>query len=74
MDFFVEIGVIVLYVWFVFLIVMYLGYYSIVIGFYLENYGIVSNSMYDFVFKVKFGGVNIDFWWWNSVELIWVIN
>lgn len=51
----VKIGVIVFYVRFVFLIVIYVGYYSIVIGLYLESYGIVSNIMYDLVFKEWFG-------------------
>lgn len=74
MDFLAETGVTVPYVRSVFPTVTYPGHHSIVTGLYPENHGIVSNSMYDPVFKAKFGGANTDPRWWNSAEPIWVTN
>lgn len=74
MDFIVEIGVKVFYVENVFLIVVMLNFYMIVIGLYLESYGIIVDKMFDFVFKVKFDSSNNELEWWNDGELIWVIN
>lgn len=48
--FIMKIGVYVFYVKNVFLMVMMLNFYIIVIGLYLENYGIIVNEMFDFVF------------------------
>ena len=73
-DYLAKTGVTVPYVRSVFPTVTYPGHYSIVTGLYPENHGIVSNSMYDPVFKAKFGGANTDPRWWNSAEPIWVTN
>lgn len=72
---FIKEGVLVEYVKNVFIIKIFLNYYSIVTGLYEESYGIVVNFMYDSVIKKYFFEFNDkDSFWWNGAEFIWVIN
>lgn len=47
------------------------------IGLYLENYGIVFNKFWDFVYKemfiLEYDCINFDFKFYNEFELIWFI-
>lgn len=61
---------------FLFLLLIFFNYYILVIGCYLDRYGIVDNVMFDLILgSFILGNCQVvgDGCWWNEVELIWVI-
>ena len=50
------------------------NHFTIVTGLYEEAHGIVSNRMYDPLYKEEFDVSNTDPKWWNATTPIWIEN
>ena len=50
------------------------NHFTIVTGLYEETHGIVSNRMYDPLYKEEFDVSNTDPKWWNATTPIWIEN
>ena len=74
LDYLVKTGAHAPYVRSVFPTTTYPNHYTMVTGLYPENHGIVSNYMYDPVYKARFNVKTTDPRWWNGAEPLWVTN